>query len=113
MRGIINSELNPEELIVIDPKTNKVDHSKLLGSLKEKDYLIGLFQKMFFDLHTFNVESEVWENVTPVEYTKVMKEAMNKLDCDLAEAYWRASSKIHELAVKCKKEALKRDAESQ
>lgn len=70
MKGVINSELDPKDLIV-DNSNNGL--SKLTNALSEPDYLIALFQRNFYNTFRYDLESSDWEDITPNQYRKKLE----------------------------------------
>ena len=76
MRGVLNSELNPADLVL--HHGGSLD--KLRGALSQPEYLIALMQKNLYYTFRFDTESDDWENITPKEYREKMKVLQEKLE---------------------------------
>lgn len=76
MKGVINSELNPIDLV--QHYGGSLD--KLAEALSQPEYLIALMQKYFYYTFRYDLESNEWENITPREYREKIKSLMEKLE---------------------------------
>ena len=84
MKGIINSELNPEQQ----------NPSALFIALKQQDYLVALMQKNFFDSFKYDYDAERFRNITPRSYVDAMSKALRILENDIFSALETASNSL-------------------
>jgi len=76
MKGVLNSELNPIDLV----QNYGGSLDKLREALSQPEYLIALMQKNFYYTFRYDLESNEWENITPKEYREKIKSLLEKLE---------------------------------
>lgn len=77
MKGVLNSELDPSELVVDSSNSGL---SKLANALSQPEYLIAIFQRNFYNTFRYDLESPDWEDITPNQYRKKIRELLEKLE---------------------------------
>jgi hypothetical protein len=76
MKGVLNSELDPTDLV--HQYGGGID--KLLEALNQPEYLIALMQRNFYRNFRYDPEGDEWENITPKEYREKIKSLLEKLE---------------------------------
>jgi len=89
MNGILNSEIDPEDLCEGDS-----DNSRLINALRDHQYLIALMQTAVCSAYRFNPNSIEMGDVTPNQYRNVMNEALRELEKSVVSALEKASQQI-------------------
>lgn len=74
MKGVINSELEPKDLISIDGNI-----TKLAEALSQPEYLIALMQRNFYNTFRYDLEHDDWGNITPNQYRNKIKQLLESL----------------------------------
>lgn len=93
--GILNSEVNPADLIGYNGETAR----KLLDALKEYDYLIALMQKSFFDNMQYDPFKSPFDEIPPANVRILVNNVLHKLEEDIWTALRRAESTLMESSI--------------
>jgi hypothetical protein len=89
MNGILNSEIDPEDLQASDTLD-----PRLASALRDHQYLIALMQTAVCATYRFNPNAPEMGDVTPNQYRGVMNEALLELEKNVVSALEKASQQI-------------------